>query len=154
MTAAVGLCLLVVGVAKAGIGGDPGASIAEAKAAVAVARIAVAPGADSLSALSEAVTRHDPFRASRRRSAVELLSGVEQVSGPPPVSRPVLRLVGIVGGPLWSALLEGIPGREGTVLVAAGDTLAGLRVRSVSASTAIVIGFDTTWTLDLRRVVP
>lgn len=107
--------------------------------------------ADSVAALLEVVVQRDPFRASRAPSRVELLDG----EAPPPTSevsvRPILRLVGIVGGPPWSALLEGIPGRDGTTLVAANDTTGGLLISAVDSVQVRVVGRDTSWVLTLAR---
>jgi hypothetical protein len=60
-------------------------------------------------------------------------------------------LRGIIGGPPWSAILEGIPGREGSVVLRRGDTIAALRVRAVRRDTVVVEGADTTWRLTVKR---
>jgi hypothetical protein len=62
-----------------------------------------------------------------------------------------LLLRGLIGGPPWTAVVEGIPGREQGIVLRAGDTVAGLTVRDVRAAEVIVRGMDTTWTLRLRR---
>jgi hypothetical protein len=49
------------------------------------------------------------------------------------------------------ALLDGVPGKSGSVLVHAGDTLAGLRVRSLGPNGITITGFDTTWKLTLKK---
>jgi hypothetical protein len=67
----------------------------------------------------------------------------------PPKPRLVLR--GILGGPPWDALIEGIPGREGSAVVRTGDKLAGLLIRSVRRDTVVVRGADTTWKLTMGR---
>jgi hypothetical protein len=110
------------------------------------------PRSDALVAASEALVARDPFRLERKPSDVAYSPALEGAPPPPPrPPRPALALAGIVGGPPWEALLEGIPGREGSTLVRRGDTLGGLRVRSITKDTVRIIGMDTTWTLTVRR---
>jgi hypothetical protein len=63
----------------------------------------------------------------------------------------VLVLAGTVGGPPWAALVEGIPGREGAVLVRAGDVLGTLTVRTVKRDTVTIQARDTVWRLSLKK---
>jgi len=116
------------------------------------------PGAQSLvhslDSAAKAMASSDPFRLERRPSTVPY--GAEQegapVAPPPPKPpKPKLALVGIVGGPPWVALLDGVPGRNGSVLVHAGDTLVGLRVRTLGPKGVTITGLDTTWKLTLER---
>ena len=67
----------------------------------------------------------------------------------PPKPRLVLR--GLVGGPPWNAIIEGVPGHDGSYVVRAGDSVAGLKIRSVKRDGATIRGMDTTWTLKLGR---
>lgn len=99
----------------------------------------------------------DPFRLDRRPADarfVATLPGVMTAAAmappPPPPERPPLAFVGVVGPP-WEALVEGIPGREGAVLVRAGDRVGNYRVRSVRPDLVVVQGPDTTWRLTLRN---
>ncbi|HYW12941.1 MAG TPA: hypothetical protein VE871_13365, partial [Longimicrobium sp.] len=69
---------------------------------------------------------------------------------PPPPPRPQLAVTGIVGPP-WQALLEGVPGREGAVVIKRGDVLGDLRVREVTRTTVTVSAPDTTWRLTVRK---
>lgn len=110
------------------------------------------PRSDALVASSEALVARDPFRLERKPSDVPYSPAREGV--PPPPShppRPALAVTGIVGGPPWEALLEGIPGRQGSALVRRGDTLSGLRVRSITKDTVRITGLDTSWVLTVRR---
>ena len=94
----------------------------------------------------------DPFRAARHPSPVEYRA--ELVGAPPPPPRqakPALSLTGIIGGPPWSAVLDGVPGRQGSTVVQQGDTLGGLKVRSLKRDTVVITGMDTTWRLIVRR---
>lgn len=62
-----------------------------------------------------------------------------------------LQLSGVSGGPPWRAIVSGIPGRDGGVVVSAGDTLGGIKVRAIKRDTLIVQTSDSTMTLTLRR---
>ena len=102
---------------------------------------------------ADSVYENDPFRLEGRPSGVAY--GAETEGAPPPAEptppKPVLVLKGTVGGPPWAGVLEGVPGREGSVLVRQGDTLGGLRVRRVGRDTVVVTGSDTAWRLTVRR---
>jgi hypothetical protein len=111
-------------------------------------------GAQSLDSAAKATASSDPFRLERRPSSVPYSAEQEgaPVTPPPPKPpKPKLALVGIVGGPPWVALLDGVPGQNGSVLVHAGDTLAGLRVRALGPKGVTITGLDTTWKLTLER---
>jgi hypothetical protein len=69
----------------------------------------------------------------------------------PPSSKPHLVLRGVLGGPPWDAIIEGIPGHDGSVVMRAGQSLGGITVRAVRRDTAYARGFDTTWALPLAR---
>jgi hypothetical protein len=124
-------------------------------------RIAYRPAPEprlALAAMANRVTEQDPFRADRKQAPLpfsHLAEGMSASPPPPPAPpKPPLFLRGTVGGPKWEALLEGVPGREGSVLVLQGDTIAGLRVRRTSRDTVVVTGMDTTWTLTVRHTWP
>jgi hypothetical protein len=105
-----------------------------------------------LLAASEILVARDPFRLERRPSGAPYSPTLETAPPPPPrAPRPALAITGIVGGPPWEALLEGVPGRQGSVLVRLGDTLGGLRIRSVTKDSVTITGMDTTWVLAVRR---
>lgn len=94
----------------------------------------------------------DPFRAARRPSPIAYAP--DRVGGPPPpprAPRPGLSVSGIIGGPPWSAVLEGIPGQQRSTVLHPGDTLGGLRIRAVRRDTVVITGLDTTWRLSVRR---
>jgi len=101
--------------------------------------------ADSIAQAVAYVVANDPFRLSRHPATVAY--------SPAPVRppRPNLVLRGIVGGPPWGAILEGIPGRDGNVLVRRGDSLGTLVVRAVGRDTVIIKGVDTTWRLTVKH---
>lgn len=109
--------------------------------------------ADSLAVLQARIVDADVFRLDRKPAMVTYrvegdTSGT--VPQPAPLPKPVLKLVGIVGGPPWAALVDGIPFHDGTVLVYAGDTVGGLRIRDISAAAVTVTGVDTVWRLSTK----
>ena len=95
----------------------------------------------------------DPFRLERKPSDVQYnpWQPVVVAPPPPPPVRPPLALAGLVGGPPWSALIEGIPGRDGSVLLQLGDSANGVRFVAVRGDTVVLAAFDTTWSLTERR---
>lgn len=110
------------------------------------------PSSAALVSAAETLVARDPFRLERKPSGVRYSPAMEGAPPPPPRSpRPTLAVAGILGGPPWEALVEGVPGRHGSTLVRRGDTLGGLRVRSITKDTVIITGMDTTWTLTMRR---
>jgi hypothetical protein len=97
----------------------------------------------------ETIIDGDLFRRDRHAAEAPLAAVVPPIVSSPPKPRLVLR--GLVGGPPWDAVLDGIPGRNGPVLVRVGDTLAGLVVRRMRHDTLVVHGADTTWKLTMAR---
>lgn len=113
------------------------------------ARSGAAGGLDSATGPA---LRAAPFRADGKPSAIAYdPTRGEQVQPPDAPAKPALILVGLVGGPIPSAMIDGVPGREGPVVVAVGDTFAGLRLRRIALGSVVVAGMDTTWTLTLPR---
>ncbi|HEU4557817.1 MAG TPA: hypothetical protein VFS20_08200, partial [Longimicrobium sp.] len=108
---------------------------------------------------ASSVARGDPFRLDRRPAPVAFsarpdamggVPGMMQPPPPPPPPRPQLAVSGIVGPP-WTALLEGVPGRDGPVLVRGGERLGELQVRQVGPNGVVVVGMDTIWRLTIRK---
>jgi type II secretory pathway component PulC len=99
------------------------------------------------------VTRHDPFRMTRRPSAA--VYDPVQLAQPatPPAPKPALALVGIVwdSGRDPTALLEGLPGVDGPRALRQGETIGGLRVKRINPDRVVITGLDTTWTLTVRE---
>lgn len=102
---------------------------------------------DSLDGLARAIVQRDPFRLDRRPADVRFGTEPFRLVESPRLPRPPLRLTGILGGPPWRAILEGIPGRDGSLLVRAGDSTGPLRVQSVGRDSMVISGLDTTWIL-------
>jgi hypothetical protein len=101
---------------------------------------------------------HDPFRFQHRPSQNRLDPWKQDqqaaTGGPSPPARPVLAMTGLVGGPPWTVLIEGIPGYESGLLMALGQKTGGIALRALRGDTAILSGLDTTWVLTPRRVLP
>jgi hypothetical protein len=118
-------------------------------------RQTVVVSADSVRTAAARIAAHDPFRLDHRPASVPYIlggeAGVPQAPPPPKPPKPHLALSGIVGGPPWSAILDSVPGRDGSALIRKGDTLGGLKVRSVGRDTVIVQGADTVWKLIVKR---
>jgi len=98
-----------------------------------------------------AIIARDPFLIGRRPllPAYDPLRIAEQQAPPPP--RPVLVLVGVVEGKDPSAVIEGLPGVEGSRVVRVGDAVAGLRVRTIDRARVVIAGMDTTWVLEVKE---
>jgi hypothetical protein len=111
---------------------------------------------ESLAVLATTLSAHDPFRISHQPPTVSFGGGSEL--SPPPASarpRPMPILQGLIGrATRWEAVLAGIPGHDGSVVVRVGDTLAGLRIRRIDRDTVVVVAADTAWKLTLRPGSP
>ncbi|MBA3889832.1 MAG: hypothetical protein H0X64_04815 [Gemmatimonadaceae bacterium] len=105
------------------------------------------PDGDSLTKAVAIITDGDLFRIHRGDQAP-----VTGFTAPPAPSapRPQLALRGLVGGPPWEVLVDGIPGRQGTTVLRVGEEASGVTVTSVRRGTVVAKGYDTTWTLTLR----
>jgi hypothetical protein len=99
------------------------------------------------------LVERDPFRVTRRPPAV--LYDAVRLAQPaiPPTPKPALGLVGIVwdNGKDPTALVEGIPGADGPRPVRQGETIAGLRVKTIKQDRVLITGLDTTWALTVRE---
>ncbi len=98
-----------------------------------------------------AVVARDPFRIGRRPllPAYDPLRLAEQLA--PQAPKPTLRLVGLVSGADPSAVIEGLPGVEGSRVLRVGDVVAGLSVKRISGTHVVIVGMDTTWVLEVRE---
>jgi hypothetical protein len=107
----------------------------------------------ALAASASRLRAGDPFRVDRKPTQVLYNPWQPVVTAPPPPPpvRPPLALAGLVGGPPWNALIAGIPGREGGVLLQLGDSANGVRFVALRGDTVILAAFDTTWALTTRR---
>ena len=141
----------VLGARDATAGGADGAVDVLPAAEVPLARRAL--GKELLAPVIE----QDPFRLARHPSPIAYRPELEGVVPPPPPPKPphpVLTLSGILGGPPWEALLEGVPGHDASTLVHAGDVLGALKVQRITADSVVIVGEDTTWRLGVKRSWP
>ena len=101
--------------------------------------------------LASTIVESNPFRLERKPAAVVFSSTPAPVPSHPGVARrPALLLSGVFGPP-WQAVLEGIPEKQGSVVVRVGDVYGDLRIRSIRRDTVVVQGTDTTWKLTVRK---
>jgi hypothetical protein len=117
-----------------------------------VATLTAPPNSAALDSAVDDITDRNLFRPER--------ASAEERAGAPapgpmamavPSNRPHLVLKGVLGGPPWDAVVEGVPGREGALVIRVGESVAGVSVRAIRRDTAYVRGFDTTWALPLSR---
>lgn len=98
----------------------------------------------------------NPFRSARRPTDVRY-NPWEPVYTPvtvaPPV-RPMLTLAGILGGPPWNAVIQGIPGKESGIVLRIGETVNGFQLVSIRGDTVRIAGQDTTWILNPKPAWP
>lgn len=118
--------------------------------ALALPALSVGVSVESLAAAAETAEMKNPFRPDRRPALLAYGAEPAHALAPAAPSRPNLSLHGIVGGPPWSAVVKGFPGHEEALLLQPGDTIADMRVISVSAGLAVIAGADTTWVLRLE----
>lgn len=111
---------------------------------------AVMLDADSLAAAADAATSGNIFREDRGVS-VEVDSSTEPVMAPRHASLPSLTLRGILGGPPWEVIIDGLPGRSGGTVVRDGETVAGWSIRVTSRDSVRLSSADTVWYLVLGR---
>ena len=94
----------------------------------------------------------DAFRVDRRPAALAYdpaRAGAQPAAPGPP--KPSLTLVGLVAGHNATAVLEGLPGIEGSRVVRVGDVVSGLRVTRIEQDRVVIVGMDTTWVLKVRE---
>ena len=107
------------------------------------------PHADSLADAAATIVANNPFRLSNRPASGRFLSGASELASSVPV-RPRLTVRAIVGGPPWSAIVEGIPGEASGVVVTAGLVFDKIRIRSITRDAVVMQAPDTTWTLTMQ----
>ena len=111
---------------------------------------AAAPAPRVANDLLRAILDGDLFRPERQApDSVPAPPPAQAAARPPAPPKPRLVLQGLVGGPPWDAIVQGLPGHEGSYVVRAGDSVGGLKIRSVRRGGATIRGMDTTWVLTL-----
>lgn len=148
-TGAAAVAIAALFALRAGAGDVNGLTI---PALPAVAPAPQRPTTDSLEEAVGVISEHNLFRPERAMADEQQAAPVAMgMPMPPAVNRPRLVLRGVLGGPPWDAVIDGIPGREGAVVIRAGQSVAGVTVRTIRRDTVHARGFDTTWTLTLGR---
>lgn len=67
-----------------------------------------------------------------------------------PVMVPPLELRGLIGGPPWRAVVRGLPGTQGDVVVQSGDRFQEVVVMRIDTRGLLAIWQDSTWLVPLR----
>ncbi len=102
--------------------------------------------------LGRVTVARDLFRSTRRPAALaydpQRAAAPADVAQPP---KPALVLVGLVAGGEATAVIEGIPGIEGSRVMRVGDIVSGLRLERIEADRVVIVGMDTTWVLKVRE---
>ena len=112
------------------------------------------PAASLLDSVTLMATRAAVFRERRSLASVPFDPARPQGTAAPPPSgapRPAPQLVGIAWGNTPVALLDGIPGTDGSRAMQRGDTAGGLKLRRIFPHEVTMTGYDTTWTLRIRE---
>ena len=121
-----------------------------------VAEAATGSGASSEAGagLLRLAGRMTPFRLLRSvptsRYAGAVAAGTPVAPAPPAAPKPVLILSGILWGPSPEAILDGIPGQAGAVVVHPGMAVGALKVTTIERTRVRVVGMDTVWNLTVR----
>ncbi len=92
-----------------------------------------------------------------RSSAVEPSASPEEATPPAPVPGPrppALEVVGTVGGPPWRAVVRGVPGAAGDVVVRPGDRFGLLVIASIERRRLTAIWEDSTFVLAMTGGMP
>jgi hypothetical protein len=97
------------------------------------------------------VADNDPFRLSNE--GVDSTSAIVASGAANPTTGNTARLTvrGIIGGPPWAAIIDGVPGKPPGTVVHVGDVFAAVRIRSIRARAVVVTTKDSTLTLTLAQ---
>lgn len=109
-----------------------------------------APPEDTLVDAFAAIRNGNLFRAERAPADSARVAPA-MAAMPQGMPRPQLVLRGLVGGPPWSAIVDGIPGTEGGTVLRVGQSIGGITLRAARRDTINLQGKDTAWTLTIRR---
>ena len=111
------------------------------------------PPGGSLDSLTAFVAATAPFRATRKPSTVAfdpkpLAQPADSTAAAP---RPTLSLSGVVWGTVPTAVIQGLPGVEGSKVMRKGDVIGGITVSRIDRNRVWLTGVDTSWVLNLRE---
>lgn len=109
---------------------------------------------DALDSAADRIAAHDPFRLERKPAAVAYNPMPTGIAAPVAPPAPAIRIVlqGTIGGPPWHAIISGVPGHAGTIVVSSGDTLGGVTIRRVKRDSVTVRVKDSTWTVGMTNM--
>jgi hypothetical protein len=108
--------------------------------------------ASALDSAVDTILDSDPFRESQDEAVrASAANPALQLAVSPKPPKPPLFLRGLLGGPPWNVMLDGVPGHDGSIVLHVGESFGGLTVRAVRRDTVVVQGADTTWMLTLKR---
>lgn len=104
---------------------------------------------DMLDSATSQIMAHDPFRIERKPANIAFSVAPNGAQTMPAPAAPLVRIAlqGTIGGPPWRAIISGVPGHEGTVMVSSGDTLGVVVIRRVNKDSVTVRVKDSTWTV-------
>ena len=105
--------------------------------------------AESLAVAAQDATDRNLFREDRGEEVAEATPAAQIT--PRTVSLPNLTLRGIVGGPPWDAIVDGLPGHPAGMVVRDGESVGGFTVIVTARDAVRIKGVDTSWILVLRR---
>jgi hypothetical protein len=108
-----------------------------------------APDSEALLDAISVIREGDLFRVERQPPArvPPVQTVIPQLTNPVP--RPVV--TGLIGGPPWSAVVEGIAGVEGATVLQVGQSIGDITLRAIRRDTIILRGKDSTWKLTVRN---
>lgn len=108
-----------------------------------------------LATSADDVRARNIFRVDRRPPTVRLepwpAAPLAPVVAAPTVARPVLRVVGLLGGARAQVVVEGVPGFERGLLLRSGEEVGGYTLVRITGDTVVLRGRDSTWTLVPKR---
>lgn len=142
------LVAMIVTIGQVALGSKPSRSNGKALPAMAAV---LTYNPRQLIEAADSVASTDPFRLDRHPAHPAPDSSTIASSSVPLPGQLQLALTGVSGGPPWHAIVSGIPGHDGGVVVNAGDTLASIRIRTIKRDTVILQTKDSTLTLTLKR---
>jgi hypothetical protein len=99
---------------------------------------------------AEQASDRNIFRDDRGRTDIASHAEPNQVARPM-ASIPALTLRGIIGGPPWDAIIDGLPGRPAGTVVRDGESVGGFSFQITARESVRIKGADTSWTLTFRR---
>lgn len=124
--------------------------------AVSALRAATPRSFASPDSLARWIAGRDPFRADRRQAATAFEPARAEGAPPPPPprARPNIVVAGVLLGNTPAAILEGLPGVDGSRLVSVGDRVGEIVVRAITGNRVVVANADTSWTLFVKGRAP